>query len=108
MGILKKKCWDRKNRLYSKEKENARCRDDRASEECEETHRKNAGKSKPSSVQHQPGGSRWAEAKQKPHPTGWTGGLSEEILAVLPMGQAHDAPGHKFQLPVGLRQQLFK
>lgn len=64
--------------------------------------------SKPSSVQHQLGGSWWAEAKQKPHPTGWTGGLSEEILAVLPMGQAHDAPGHKFQLPVGLRQQLFK
>lgn len=104
MGILEKKCQDRKNRLYSKEKENARCRNDRASEECEETQEKAKQKdSKPNSVQSQPSGSWWAEGKQKPHLTSWTGDLSEEILAVLPMGQVHDAP--RPQIPIACRAE---
>lgn len=61
MGVLKKECQDRKIRLFSKEKENATARDDRASESVEK-HRKPKRKTA-SQAQHNaspvaPGGQR--------------------------------------------------
>lgn len=46
-----------------------------------------------------PGGSQWTEGKQKPHPKGRRGGLSEKRPAVLPEGQAFVLQESQIQRP---------